>query len=284
MVQAAREGMEDEAPRVVRQSDDPRVVLEANPPRSSPTVSVVIPAMNEAENLHFVMPLLPSEVDEVILVDGGSADHTIDVVERGHENVTVIRQSERGKGNALILGFQAATCDIIVMLDADGSADPAEIPKFIAALEQGAHFAKGSRFVEGGGSHDITRIRRLGNAALTRFVNVLFGTRYTDLCYGYNAFRRSCLPLLSVDCAGFEIETQLNIRAALAGVPTTEVPSLEHCRISGNSNLKAFRDGVRVLRTILRERFSGRRRAWVGSSWSTTAMLSLGALLIAILA
>lgn len=253
-------------------SFDQVVSLVAAPPLPRPTVTVVIPAMNEAENLHFVMPLLPPEVDEVVLVDGGSADNTIDVAVRGHRNVTVVRQSERGKGNALILGFEAATSDVIVTLDADGSADPAEIPRFIAALEQGAHFAKGSRFTEGGGSHDITRIRRLGNAALTRTVNVLFRTRYTDLCYGYNAFRRSCLPLLSVDCRGFEVETQINIRAALAELPTVEVASLEHSRISGNSNLNAVRDGVRVLRTIVRERVSGRRRAFIESSRSTTSM------------
>jgi hypothetical protein len=141
------------------------------------------------------------------------------------------------------------------MLDADGSADPTEIPAFVGALTGGANFAKGSRFVRGGGSHDITLLRRWGNKGLSRMVNALFGTRYTDLCYGYNAFWRRCLPSMNIDCPGFEIETLINIRIARAGMTVVEVPSFERRRIHGRSNLRPLRDGLRVLRTILRERF-----------------------------
>jgi glycosyltransferase involved in cell wall biosynthesis len=234
-------------------------------------VTVVIPAVNEEENLRFVMPLLPTVVDEVVLVDGGSVDATVQTVMDGHPNVTVVHQGGRGKGDALKIGFAAATGDIIVTLDADGSADPSEIPRFVDALEGGALFAKGSRFIAGGGSHDITRLRRAGNLALTKVVNALFRTRYTDLCYGYNAFWRSCLPVLAVDTDGFEVETQMNIRLALAKVPVVEVASFEHARICGDSHLKAFRDGVRVLRTILKERFSrAHRRRLVAVPKSTS--------------
>ena len=124
------------------------------------------------------------------------------------------------------------------MLDADGSADPAEIPRFVEALEAGADFAKGSRFLEGGGSADITALRKLGNACLSGTANLLHGTHFTDLCYGYNAFWARCLPFISLDVPGFEVETLINLRIAGAGMKITEVPSYEEDRISGQSNLK----------------------------------------------
>lgn len=110
------------------------------------------------------------------------------------------------------MGFMASTGDIIVMLDADGSTDPTEIPRFVEALMQGNDFAKGSRFLKGGGSADITILRRWGNTCLRSLVNILFRTRFSDLCYGYNAFWRACLDDVIVDCADFEVEVLPNIR------------------------------------------------------------------------
>ena len=141
-------------------------------------------------------------------------------------------------------------------VDADGSTDPEEIPAFIAPLIDGADFVKGSRYMDGGGSADITHIRSAGNRALGASVNLLFGTRYTDLCYGYSAFWRRCLPQLQVTCDGFEVETVINVRAAKAGLNVVEVPSYERDRIHGLSNLNAWRDGRRVLLSIVRERLS----------------------------
>lgn len=234
---------------------------------TSPTVTIVIPAKNEAANLREVLPSLPS-VHEVLLVDGRSVDGTIEVARETLPSIRVVQQTRRGKGNALACGFLAATGDIIVMFDADGSADPAEIPAFLKALIDGADFAKGSRFAPGGGSDDITVIRRFGNAGLHLVANLAFGTRFSDLCYGYNAFWRDLLPILdlpSVDAPapangsmlwgdGFEIETVLNCRMAAAGVKIAEVPSTELRRIHGESNLRTFADGSRVLRTIVAER------------------------------
>jgi glycosyltransferase involved in cell wall biosynthesis len=161
-----------------------------------------------------------------------------------------------GKGNALACGFGAARGDVIVTLDADGSTEPEEIPRFVEALRHGADFAKGSRFAPGGGSADITVLRRGGNRALVWLVNVLFRTRYTDLCYGFNAFWTRCLPRLEVNSDGFEVETLLNIRAARSGMNVTEVPSFERGRLHGLSNLRAWSDGLRVLRTVLSEYLS----------------------------
>jgi peptidoglycan hydrolase-like protein with peptidoglycan-binding domain len=224
------------------------------PAAGRPRVSVIIPTLNEEKNLPGVLQRLPRDVYEVIIVDGHSRDGTLAVARSSWPGIRIITQEGRGKGNALACGFKYARGDVIVMVDADGSADPAEIPRFVQALERGADFAKGSRFVPGGGSADITRLRRAGNWCLSRTVNVLYDRSYTDLCYGFNAFWRRLVPVLNVDCDGFEVETLLHVRAAKAGLLVTEVPSYEHARGYGTSNLHVVRDGCRVLRTIVVER------------------------------
>jgi glycosyltransferase involved in cell wall biosynthesis len=194
------------------------------------------------------------------VVDGHSTDDTVAVARRLRPDVRILAQTGRGKGNALAVGFAAATGDIFVTLDADGSTDAAEIPRFVAALCNGADFVKGSRFAQGGASSDITLVRRLGNRGLNALVNTLYGTSYTDLCYGYNAFWARCLPYMRVDCDGFEVETLINVRIAKGGLVIHEVPSYERDRIHGRSNLHAIRDGSRVLRTIALERLSASSR------------------------
>ncbi len=232
---------------------EPRVGVSAGP-----RVSVVIPTLNEEKNLPHVLARLPEGLHEVVVVDGHSKDDTVAVARTLRPDVRIVMQPGRGKGNALAAGFAACTGDIVVTVDADGSADPAEIPRFVAALCNGADFVKGSRFAQGGGSSDITLARRLGNRALNTLVNALFHTHYTDLCYGYNAFWARCLPYMRVDCDGFEVETLVNVRIAKAGLTIHEVPSRERDRIHGRSNLHAVRDGSRILRTIALERISAR--------------------------
>lgn len=219
----------------------------------TPTISVVMPARNEAENLKLILPRLPTWIHELIVVDGQSSDTTEEVARAGWENVKIVRQEGTGKGDALRRGFAVATGDIIVMLDADGSTDPAEIPRFIAGLRTGADVAKGTRFVVGGGSADLTRIRTTGNWLLTRLVNLLWGAKLSDLCYGYFAFWRDVLEELDPRCTGFEFETLLTIRSLRAGLVMVEVPSFEAARFTGLSQLRTMQDGMRVLRTILAE-------------------------------
>ncbi|WP_330456916.1 glycosyltransferase family 2 protein [Streptomyces sp. NBC_00820] len=241
---------------------DPSIAAHYRPISShlaiTPPVSVVIPAMNEAENLPYVFKTLPPWIHEVVLVDGNSADDTVEVARSLWPDVKVVEQQGKGKGDALITGFEACSGDIIVMVDADGSADGNEIVSYVSALVSGADFAKGSRFANGGGTDDMTFIRKLGNWALCTVVNRKFGARYTDLCYGYNAFWRHCLDKIDLDCTGFEVETLMNIRVVKAGLKVQEIPSHEYLRIHGTSNLRAVRDGLRVLRVILGER-SNRR-------------------------
>lgn len=245
-----------------RRSPSPSSSFTSRP--HTPRISIVIPTRNEARNLEVVLNTLP-QVHEVIIVDGHSVDGTLETARRIMPSAITMTQTRRGKGNALSCGFERATGDIIVMFDADGSADAAEIPRYVDALMAGADFAKGSRFRVGGGSEDITRLRSLGNAVLSGIANVLLYARFTDLCYGYNAFWRDILPILDLPAAGesaphlmnwgdgFEIETLLNCRVARAGIVVQEVPSMELNRIHGVSNLNAVRDGMRVLRTILVE-------------------------------
>jgi hypothetical protein len=216
-------------------------------------ISVVVPAMNEERNIGQVLSELPDGLHEVILVDGNSKDNTIEAARQACPEIRVTTQSGRGKGDAFRTGFAAVTGNLIVMLDADGSADPAEIVRFVEALEAGADFAKGSRYMDGGGSADITKLRSLGNTVLSGTANMLHGTEFTDLCYGYNAFWARCLPFISLDVPGFEVETLINLRMASAGMKIVEVPSYEKLRMHGESNLNTFRDGFRVLGTIFRE-------------------------------
>jgi hypothetical protein len=223
------------------------------------TVSVIIPALNEARNLPHVFEALPDWISEVVLVDGKSTDDTVAVARRLRPDVRVLTQEGCGKGDALLAGFAASTGDIIVALDADGSTDAREIVRFVTALIAGADFVKGSRFASGGGSADMTMTRRLGNKFLRALVNQLFGTRYTDLCYGYNAFWARHLDTLALDCAGFEVEALMNIRAATVGLVVQEVPSFEHRRIHGVSNLKVVPDGRRIVHVITREWLTSRR-------------------------
>ncbi|MFC4505425.1 MULTISPECIES: glycosyltransferase family 2 protein [Streptomyces] len=245
-----------------RHTNDPSIAGKYRPITShlaiTPPVSVVIPAMNEAENLPYVFKTLPDWIHEVVLVDGNSTDDTVEVARGLWPGVKVVGQQGRGKGDALTTGFAACSGDIIVMVDADGSADGNEIVSYVSALVSGADFAKGSRFANGGGTDDMTFIRWLGNRVLCGIVNRKFGARYTDLCYGYNAFWRHCLDKIELDCTGFEVETLMNIRVVKAGLKVQEIPSHEYLRIHGVSNLRAVRDGLRVLRVILRER-SNRR-------------------------
>jgi glycosyltransferase involved in cell wall biosynthesis len=208
------------------------------------------------------------------MVDGHSMDDTLATARRLRPDVRIIMQNRYGKGNALACGFGAATGDIIVMIDADGSADPAEIPQFVNALLDGADFAKGTRFTEGGGSSDITRLRRIGNRMFSGLVNVVCRANYSDLCYGFNAFWRCHVPALGLNAGpaaridrgsrlwgdGFEVETLINMRAAQAGLVVKEVASYEYSRIHGVSNLNALSDGLRILFTIMAEYFRSRRR------------------------
>ncbi|MCW2512401.1 MAG: glycosyl transferase [Mycobacterium sp.] len=227
---------------------------------SPPTVSLIIPVRNEARNIAWVLEQIADEVDEIILVDGNSTDATVITACSYRPDIRVVPQEGAGKGSALRTGFLAATSDIIVMMDADGSMAPQEIRHYLHFLSNGYDFVKGSRFIVGGGSLDITKFRRLGNRFLLSVFNTLYDAELTDLCYGFCAFHRRYLELLALSATGFEIEAEMVVRASKAGLRVAEVPSLEMPRRSGKSNLHAIRDGIRVLRTVLDNHHAGPAR------------------------
>jgi len=222
--------------------------------------------MDEARSLPWLAQRMPKGIHEIILVDGRSKDNTVAVARELWPDVLVLQQNRSGKGNALALGFDAVQTDITIMIDADGSMDPGEIPYFVDALLAGADYAKGSRFTYGGGSSDITLGRAFGNRILNWTTNKQYGTGYSDLCYGYNAFWTDVRSIFALDAGsltddpnekrwgdGFEVETLINIRAFNAGLHIAEVPSYESPRLFGKSKLNPVRDGLRVLRTIAAE-------------------------------
>lgn len=221
------------------------------------TVSLVIPSKNEARNLGWVLEQVPDCVDEVVLVDGESVDATRKMARACRPDIRIVAQRGHGKGSALRTGFLASTGDIVVMIDADGSMSPTEIPHFVYYLSNGYDFVKGSRFMAGGDSLDITPLRKAGNKGLMCLVNALYGGNLTDLCYGFCAFHRCYLDELNLTATGFDIEAEMTIHAVQAGLRIAEVPSLEMPRRSGTSNLHAMSDGKLVLSAILRDHHKG---------------------------
>lgn len=218
------------------------------------TVTVVIPCKNEARNLPLVLPRLPDLVTEVVVVDSNCTDDTVEVARRLRPDVVIVRSDRPGKGAALRTGMAAATGSVVVTMDADGSNDPDELPAMLAALDAGAGFVKGSRYLPGGGSADSTPMRDLGARVICGVFNARYRTHHTDLLYGYSAFRLADRDALLPDCDGFEVEAHINARACRAGLRVVEVPSVEAARVHGASNLHPVRDGARIIRTILRER------------------------------
>lgn len=229
-------------------------IKPADRSRAHSSVSVIIPTLNEAENLPYVLNTIPGWVNEVIIVDGRSDDDTQRIAKVLRPDVRIVHELKPGKGAALKAGLYAATGNILVALDADGSMDGAEIGRFRDSLIAGADYAKGSRFCEGGGSSDITAFRRFGDGGICFLIRLLFGARYSDVTYGYFAVWADRLDWLRIDTDGFEIETLIGIRAHRAGLRTSEVPCFEAHRIHGNSRLNVLSDGIRIFRTIVRER------------------------------
>lgn len=222
-----------------------------------PTVTAVVPTLNEADNLRWLLPRLTA-VDEVVIVDGESTDGTVEIARLLRPDAVILVEPPTGKGTAMRTGMAAASSDVLIFLDADGSMDPAEFDAFLALICRGFDFVKGSRYACGGGSDDLTGLRSTGNKWLTRLANMLYRGGWSDLCYGFVAMRRSAVDRLELTSTGFEIETEMCVNAVRAGLRIAEVASHESNRRHGESNLNTFRDGWRVLKTMIKLRFRGR--------------------------
>jgi glycosyltransferase involved in cell wall biosynthesis len=216
-------------------------------------ISVVIPTLNEEQNignlLHQVKPMLKDYAYEIIVVDGYSKDRTVAIA---RDLGAKIIYDDVGKGSALTKGIKAGRGRIIVSMDADLSNRATELKLLIAGIETGYDICMGSRFLTGGGSDDMPFIRRLGNGFFVWIVNRLYGSRYTDLCYGYRSFARSVPARLHLEEKGFGIEAEISIKAMKKHLKVLEVPSYEKKREAGDAKLMTLKDGWVILKTIIR--------------------------------
>jgi len=200
-----------------------------------------------------VLLKIPNWIDEIVLVDGHSTDNTVKVAQILRPDAKVFLQTGIGKGDALKCGFQKATGDIVVTLDADGATNPEDIPKFIDPLMQGCDFAKGTRLKFGRPKH-MRWHRWLGNKILALSANLLFQTNYTDLCSGYNAFWRKKIRGMKFYTSGFEMEQEFYVKLKKTQLRVVEAPFVEGRRHGGSSKVSDFKQGFKDLLTILMER------------------------------
>lgn len=218
-------------------------------------VTVLICTLNEEENLPHVLPRIPGWVDEVLLVDGHSTDDTVALAKKLLPNIGVLQQPGRGKGDALRYGIGRAEGEIIVTLDADGQTDPAELGRFVDAIQRGYDFAKGTRF-----RRPFSKVRPihriLGNWIIALTFDLLFFRPYTDICSGYNAFRRQAVKTIDFfHRDGFADEPLLLARVCKAGLRIVEVPHHDPPRLAGVSKAPSWGQGFRAIRTVVGERF-----------------------------
>ena len=228
-----------------------------------PRVSIIIPTWNEEKNLQILLKKIKDFFGqrkefsyELIIVDKYSEDKTVEIAKKFGARVLF---DEGGKGSALIKGIGKARGDIIITMDADLSHRPIELGLLIEGIRAGYDIVMGSRFIQGGGTEDMPWYRKLGNKFFVRLVNLLWGTKYSDLCYGYRSFSKNAakklLRVLSSD--GFGIETEISIKAAKLRLKTLEIPSFEKSRYSGKGKLRTLKDGWAILCCIMKELFSG---------------------------
>ena len=217
-------------------------------------VGIVIPAFNEEKNIGDVLSQLNSfGYNNILVIDGISSDDTLQVA--AQNGAKIVLQDGRGKGQAIrqVLQNDYLNADVLVLMDADGSMSPDEVPRFIEAIHNGADVVKGSRFLPGGGTYDMTRVRKFGNSVMTSLTNLFYSSNYTDICYGFVALNKNAVKKLSptLEANGFDIEAELFVKAQQLGLKVVEIPSVEYQRKNGESNLHSFRDGLKIFQKII---------------------------------
>jgi glycosyltransferase involved in cell wall biosynthesis len=216
------------------------------------TTTLLLPTLDEIEAVRVIVPQLRKEwVDEILVIDGGSTDGTVDYLRAA--GLTVHMQTVRGYGEGLLEGIQLAKGDVIIEFNPDGNCIPADIPRIIAKLNEGYDLVIGSRYRDGARSDDDDFVTALGNWMFTRIVNLLFGTRYTDALVGFRAYRRELALRLKLDATGLSWPCQTSTRFARAGLRVTEIPAHEPARIGGKRKMMPLRTGWQITMLILRD-------------------------------
>ena len=224
-------------------------------PQGNHKVSVVICTLNEEGNLPFVIPRIPAWVDEVMLVDAHSTDNTVEIAQQLRSDIKILYQPKEGKGDAMRYGIEQTNGDIVVMLDAGGQNNPEDMGELIKPLLNGYDFVKGSRLARGR-PHDMAVNRWLGNSVIALTCNLLYGTKFTDLCSGYNAFwRESFLTINPWAKENWGYEPLFIARVLKNKLKIREVPHSYTKRINGKSNLPDLKQGFTAIAVLFRERF-----------------------------
>lgn len=213
-------------------------------------VSLIVPTLDEAGCIERVLAEVPpGSVDEILVVDK-STDGTADIVRRlGHR---VIEQTGKGFGDAFALGAKHATGDVLVLMDGDGSHNPADIPKLLQKYREGCDYVMACRYFPEAGSLDDTAVRSFGNWMFTKLVNLIHGLAVNDSLYLFTAIDRQLYQSLNVTSKGFEYCIEVLVKAHKAGARIAEVPSQERKRFSGVPKTKAIVHGWPILFEIFK--------------------------------
>jgi glycosyltransferase involved in cell wall biosynthesis len=223
----------------------------------APQVSLVIPAHNEAPTIAAVIEACRQAMPglgEILVVDDGSTDGTAQVAQS--TGVRVLRlEPNRGKGVALREGIAETSKPILAFIDADAQDDPAEFPRLLAALGPDVAMVIGSRFLGTLYDGSITPSHHVGNLAITAAFNLLYGSHITDTQAGFRLVRRDALALEALHAVRYEIETELCLHVVKRGGWVVEVPVTRAARGGGASGFETARDGLRILRRMVKGRF-----------------------------
>jgi glycosyltransferase involved in cell wall biosynthesis len=213
-------------------------------------ISVIIPTLNEVGCLRKVIEEIPEIVTEIIVVDGGSTDGTIELAKS--LGVKVVIQEKKGLGDALMLGIKSSHEDIVVLLDGDGSFNPYDIKGLVNLIQQGNEVVFGTRYHPDSGSQDDTPIRYLGNQFFTGLIRLIYKVNLSDSLFMYVAAKKIALETLNLKFPGFEFCIEFPIKVHLSGLSYTEMPSFERKRIAGKSKVNAFIHGLIILWTLIK--------------------------------
>ena len=219
-------------------------------------VTLILPAKNEEGCIGKVLQEVPKKlVDEILVIDGHSTDNTVKEVEKylRPRKDKIITQKSRGYGGAFIEGIKEASGDVIIMMDADGSHNPADIPFLLNKIKEGYDYVMSSRYTAGARSFDDTFIRWLGNQLFTKITNIVHNMHVTDSLYLLTAVKKKDLEKLNLKCKGFEFCTEVIIKASNAGLRFAEISAIERARYNGDSKVSVFTDGLKILMMIFKK-------------------------------
>jgi glycosyltransferase involved in cell wall biosynthesis len=215
----------------------------------APEVSVIIPTLNEETSLPIVLKKLAGYPYEIIVVDGHSRDKTVEIA---REHKATVIYDDIGKGSAIRAGLATARGRYLIMMDADDSHNPDEIPAIVRKLKEGYGIVMPSRFIDAGKSDDISGFRTFGNNFYRFWIRLLWHTDYTDVCYGFRGLTREAYKRMGLEADGFDIDIEMSIKTIKHGLKYVELPSHERQRHSGEAKL-GFWTSLTLDKRVLKE-------------------------------